>query len=116
MGSLIGAKSPCPPSLRVQPCPELNAAFPLDTQHSLEPIDPCVMGCEDDNSWIILFSRITGVLWVSLAFFTTSKALLGQVFQTGHLFCAKTLTDTSRLTSKPAGDWHSFILFLIKLD
>ena len=60
--------------------------------------------------------RCHGVLWVSLAFFTTSKALLGQVFQTGHLFCAKTLTDTSRLTSKPAGDWHSFILFLIKLD
>ena len=71
-GSLIGAKSPCPP-LRVQPCPELNAAFPLDTQHSLEPIDPCVMGCEDDNSWIILFSRITGVLWVSFFFSLTPR-------------------------------------------
>ena len=50
-GALIGAKSPCPPSLRVQPCPELNAAFSLDTQHSLEPIDPCVKGCEDDSGW-----------------------------------------------------------------
>ena len=56
------------------------------------------------------------VLRVSLTFFTTSEALLGQVFQTGHLFCAKTLTDTSRLPSKPAGDWHTLILFLIKLD